>query len=126
MFGSANARPDGPLPMGRLLEAYEQPPESMTDWEHPATRAQAGLPAPAFSFTSHLSVPGTRGNGRSTLAARRTTTHREEDVPSTERYGGRGLRVVVIPHLIGRHAHVAARLETPPALPAPTGIDYVA
>ena len=29
-----------------------------------------------------------------------------------------------IPHRIGRHAHVKARPETPPELPAPTGIDY--
>jgi hypothetical protein len=29
-----------------------------------------------------------------------------------------------IPHRIGRHAHLKARPETPPAPPAPTGIDY--
>jgi putative transposase len=29
-----------------------------------------------------------------------------------------------IPHRIGRHAHLKARPETPPELPAPTGIDY--
>jgi putative transposase len=29
-----------------------------------------------------------------------------------------------IPHRIGRHAHLKARPETPPATPAPTGIDY--
>jgi putative transposase len=29
-----------------------------------------------------------------------------------------------IPHRIGRHAHLKARPETPPSLPAPTGIDY--
>jgi putative transposase len=29
-----------------------------------------------------------------------------------------------IPHHIGRHSHVKARPETPPELPAPTGIDY--
>ena len=29
-----------------------------------------------------------------------------------------------IPHRIGRHAHLKARPETPPQLPAPTGIDY--
>jgi putative transposase len=29
-----------------------------------------------------------------------------------------------IPHRIGRHAHPKARPETPPSLPAPTGIDY--
>ena len=29
-----------------------------------------------------------------------------------------------IPHRIGRHAHVKARPETPPAPPTPTGIDY--
>src|SRR5829696_1654061 len=29
-----------------------------------------------------------------------------------------------IPHRIGRHAHLKARPESPPELPAPTGIDY--
>ena len=29
-----------------------------------------------------------------------------------------------IPHRIGRHTHLKARPETPPELPAPTGIDY--
>ena len=29
-----------------------------------------------------------------------------------------------IPHRIGRHSHVKARPETPPEMPAPTGIDY--
>ena len=29
-----------------------------------------------------------------------------------------------IPHRIGRHAHLKARPETPPAPPTPTGIDY--
>jgi len=31
---------------------------------------------------------------------------------------------IAIPHRIGRHAHLKARPETPPELPAPTGIDY--
>jgi putative transposase len=37
----------------------------------------------------------------------------------------RGVPVgTAIPHRIGRHAHLKARPETPPELPAPTGIDY--
>src|SRR3954447_26763213 len=31
---------------------------------------------------------------------------------------------IAIPHCIGRHAHLKARPETPPAPPTPTGIDY--
>jgi len=31
---------------------------------------------------------------------------------------------IAIPHRIGRHAHLKARPETPPAPPTPTGIDY--